>query len=231
MARPKSAVRADVSSLSCGRADFRLSPPRVVSRAASAREKHGAAMITGVFGLPRAGKSTFLSYCVERALSGKPITAGRGSWKVHLTEHTHYNAVYSNFPIYGAQKFDFDDLGRLMFENCLILIDEISLFADSRNWKEFGENLKTFFAMHGHYGCDVLYCSQSMDCDKKIRDRRKRVQDRGGAFSYQSCGIPLTVSICLISGTMKEVPENNADFTIKQYCCVRSRIFLSQSMD
>ena len=202
MACSKSARFADVSSLSCGRADFRLSPPRVVPRAASAREEHGIAMITGIFGLPRAGKSTFLSYCVERALSGKPITAGRGSWKVNLTEHVHYDSVYSNFPIYGAQKFDFDDLGKRMFENCLILIDEISLFADSRNWKEFGEHLKMFFAMHGHYGVDVIYCSQSMDCDKKIRDRTQQYcfVVKSALFSGSSFVVPLIKHMDTVNG-------------------------------
>lgn len=160
-------------------------------------------MITGVFGLPRAGKSTFLAWCAEQALNGKPICAGKRSWKIPLTEHTHYDAVYCNFPLYGCRKFNFDDLGNLMFENCLILIDEIMLFCDSRNWKTFGENLKYFFAMHGHYHVDVIYCSQSFkDCDLKIRDRTQQLCfiRKSGLLNGYSLIIPLIKNMDTVNG-------------------------------
>ena len=110
-------------------------------------------MIYGVFGLPGSGKSTLFAKIAKKALR-------RGE------------NVYSNFYIKGTYKLKFSDLGKRDFRNCTILIDEISLFADSRAWKDFDENLIYFFATHcRHACCDVWWASQSWsDSDKKIRN-------------------------------------------------------------
>jgi hypothetical protein len=89
----------------------------------------------------------------------------------YLGDLDRYDRVYSNFPIFGAYPFNFDDLGEYQFENCLIIIDEIMHYCDSRDWKKFDEKLKYFFSMHRHYNIDIIYCSQSYkDCDLKIRN-------------------------------------------------------------
>lgn len=109
-------------------------------------------MISGVFGLPRSGKTTYLASLAARALR-----KGR--------------KVYTNFYCSGCYTLDFDALGAYDYSDCLILIDEISLFCDCRSWKNYTDNMKYFFALHAHYGVDVVYCSQSYtDCDKKIRN-------------------------------------------------------------
>ena len=57
-----------------------------------------------------------------------------------------------------------------------MLIDEIQLFADSRNFKTFGDNLKYFFSMHRHDKIDIVYASQSFDnVDKRIRSLTDRL--------------------------------------------------------
>lgn len=107
--------------------------------------------INGVIGLPRSGKSTFFAKLAKR-----------------------YNKkgmkVYSNFYIKGCYQLDFDLLGKVCYEDCVMLIDEIALFADCRNFKEFGKDLVYFFTNHGHYNIDIWWASQSIDCDKKIRN-------------------------------------------------------------
>lgn len=127
-------------------------------------------MITGVFGLPRAGKSTFLAYVADCALHHKIAYVGHLFWRTAITERTHYDRIYCNFPIAGTYQLNFDDLGKYDFSNCLILIDEIMLLCDSRNWKTFGDDLKAFIALHGHMGITLVWCSQRYnDCDVKIR--------------------------------------------------------------
>jgi hypothetical protein len=108
-------------------------------------------MITGVFGLPRSGKTTYLAKIAKGYLKkGVP--------------------VYSNFALHGCYKLDFSKLGKENFHDCVILIDEISLICDSRDWKDFTSDLRYFFTNHGHYKCDVIYCSQwYTDTDVKIR--------------------------------------------------------------
>ena len=57
-----------------------------------------------------------------------------------------------------------------------MLIDEIQLFSDSRNFKNFGDNLKWFFSLHRKMKIDIIYCSQSFDnVDKRIRSLTDRL--------------------------------------------------------
>lgn len=109
-------------------------------------------MIQGVFGLPGSGKSTYLAKLAKKA-NNKGVK------------------VYSNFYIKGCYQLDFDDLGQHEYSDCLLLIDEISLFCDCRSWKNFSTDLVYFFTNHRHYNVNIVYCSQSYaDCDKKIRN-------------------------------------------------------------
>lgn len=133
-------------------------------------------MITGVFGLTGAGKSTFLAWCASQALVDKPISCGHFVWKTPLVDNSvRYERVYTNFECPGCYKLNFNDLGRRCFENSLILIDEISLLCDSRNYKEFDDATKYFFTHHRKYNTDVIWCGQSyMDTDIKIRRLTKQ---------------------------------------------------------
>lgn len=109
-------------------------------------------MVQGVFGLPGSGKSTYLAKLAKKSFKK-------------------YDRVYSNFYIRGCYQLDFDTLGLVDYSDCLILIDEISLFCDCRNWKNFNSDMVYFWTNHRHYGVDIVYCSQSYaDCDKKIRN-------------------------------------------------------------
>lgn len=114
-------------------------------------------MISCVFGLPGAGKSTLMAkMCLNSLKHGRP--------------------VYCNFSLAGAHLLDFDDLGKYNFENCLILIDEAMNEADSRGFKTFSPELKYFFSNHRHYGVEVVYFSQAYDdVDKKIRNNTQNL--------------------------------------------------------
>ena len=128
-------------------------------------------MISAIFGLPGSGKSLCLSYIAWRAVNCKSINFHG----FHLST-AKYARVYTNFPFEGAYKLDFESLGKAEYSNCLMLIDEIQLFADSRNFKTFGDNLKYFFSMHRHDKIDIVYASQSFDnVDKRIRSLTDRL--------------------------------------------------------
>lgn len=128
-------------------------------------------MISAIFGLPGSGKSLCLSYIAYRAVNNKSI-----NFHGFNLSTAKYARVYTNFPFEGAYKLDFETLGRAEYNNCLMLIDEIQLFADSRNFKTFGDNLKYFFSMHRHDKIDIVYASQSFDnVDKRIRSLTDRL--------------------------------------------------------
>ena len=124
-------------------------------------------MISGVIGLPSSGKSLVLSYLAYRAINGKSIDF-HGFHCTHFDKQ--YQRVYTNFPFQGAYELDFDSLGFAQYEHCLILVDELQMFADSRNYKNFGDNLKFFFSQHRKFHIDFIYATQSPDTvDKRIR--------------------------------------------------------------
>ena len=105
-------------------------------------------MICGVFGLPRAGKTTFLTYLALEALKGKALHVGHLRWRKKIGEFAPYERVFCNFPLAGTFKLDFDALGVYDFSNSLILIDEIMLVCDSRDWANFRHDLRDFLALH-----------------------------------------------------------------------------------
>lgn len=111
-------------------------------------------MITGIFGVPRCGKTTYLA------------KLARDSHFAHKYDH-----IYSDFPSFYTEPFTFNDLEKYRFPNSLLLIDEITLYADSRDFKSFSRSVKEYVTLHGHENCDIVYfCQDFSRCDKTIRN-------------------------------------------------------------
>ena len=128
-------------------------------------------MISGIFGLPGSGKSLFLGMIADRAVQGKNINFHGLS----LGTLKSYDYVYTNFSCKGCYKLDYDKLGVYNYENCLILVDEIMLLSDARDYKSFTQNLKLFYSEHRKSRCDFIYASQGYkDVDLKIRNRTEQ---------------------------------------------------------
>lgn len=116
-------------------------------------------MITGYFGLPGCGKSTLLARYAQKEI--KRIEKGKSKYK----------RVLCNYYIKGCYKLDFQRLGIDDMSDSLILIDEITLEADSRSFKTFQQHTKEFFILHRKYNIDVIYVTQQWDAvDRKIRE-------------------------------------------------------------
>lgn len=123
-------------------------------------------MICGIFGLPGVGKTLLASWIANRAVEDKNINVHG----FHISTIKHYQRIYTNFPVSGAYKLDFEEIGYAKHENCLMICDEIQLFADSRNFKSFGDELKAFFAEHRKNNIDFIWLSQDpTNADKRIR--------------------------------------------------------------
>ena len=108
------------------------------------------------FGLPGCGKTTLLTYFAKKA-TGK---------------RSPYKHVYSNVGVSvpGVTYIDNDCIVKHELRDALILLDEATLFADSRNYKEFSKEKIYYFLMHRHYNVDLYLFTQQWDgVDRKIR--------------------------------------------------------------
>lgn len=113
------------------------------------------------FGLPGCGKTTLLTYHAVKAVkSGK------------------YRNVYSNvrISVLGVTYIDNSCIGLYDLSDCLLLIDEATLFADSRDHKNFDKGKLTYFLEHRHFNADIILFTQQWDgVDRKIRVITDRV--------------------------------------------------------
>lgn len=115
-------------------------------------------MLICYFGVPGCGKTTLLTKFVAKEL--KKIRKGKSKYK----------QVYTNFYCKGAQVIDFKHLDKYKIYDSLIVLDEITLDADNRKFKQFTDGTRDFFILHRHLGNDVIYATQSYDLvDLKIR--------------------------------------------------------------
>lgn len=113
------------------------------------------------FGLPGSGKTTILA-----KLAYDAIRKGK------------YLNVYSNVPLAmpGVTLIDNECIGQYELRDCLLLIDEATLFADSRAHKEFTKAQTAYFLLHRHRNADIVLFTQQWDgYDKKIRVITDRV--------------------------------------------------------
>lgn len=64
-----------------------------------------------------------------------------------------------------------DDLGDFVpCENSCLLLDEVGMLYDNRNFKNFKPAVRDFFKLQRHYRVVCFLASQTFDIDKKLRD-------------------------------------------------------------
>lgn len=110
-------------------------------------------MIKCYFGVPGVGKSTILV----------------NEYKKNKRKYDHIYTI--NLQIKGVPMITKNELEKYKFTNTLILWDEITMDADNREFKSFSKDLRDFFILHRHLGCDIIYATQNFEnVDKKVRD-------------------------------------------------------------
>lgn len=114
------------------------------------------------FGLPGCGKTTLLTYFAKKFTK-------KGS---------RYKNVYTNvsLSVPGVIYIDNSFIGNYNISDGALLIDEATLFADSRDYKNFGKDKIEYFLLHRHYNVDIYLFTQQWDAvDRKIRVITDRV--------------------------------------------------------
>jgi len=108
-----------------------------------------------VFGKKGSGKSTLMTRLAVNHVMKK-------GWTVYCTERI-------NVP--GVRLFDVSDIGKKSFDtHSLVLVDEVGMIWDNRDFKKFATEVRDWFKLQRHYQCKVYLFSQSFDIDKKLRD-------------------------------------------------------------
>lgn len=113
------------------------------------------------FGLPGCGKTTLMTSLALDAVASK-----------------RYSNVYCNVRIAvpGVTFIDNSCIGKYNLHDGILLIDEATIFADSRDFKAFSKDKVEYFLLHRHFNVDIaLFCQQWDAVDRKIRTITDRV--------------------------------------------------------
>ena len=135
-----------------------------------------------VFGKKGSGKSSYLAKLALKYSKKKYI-------------------IYTNMDdlnIPGCRYIDAKNLGKFVPEpHSVILLDEVGMLFDNRNYKEFKPETRDFFKLQRHYKCIVYLASQSFDIDKKLRDLTDEMFLVSNLFGFLSLIRPITKKITL----------------------------------
>lgn len=127
------------------------------------------------FGLPGSGKTTFAAYLTKR-------------YSKHKID------VYSNYPIKGALRLDTNQIGRIDYSDCLMIIDEASIDYNNRNYKSMPKQAIAWFKMHRHYSTEIAILSQAWnDVDITLRRLCQRY------YVIKKSAIPFFISLVRIN--------------------------------
>lgn len=105
-----------------------------------------------VFGKKGAGKTTYMA-------------------KLACQYHKKGWNIYSNIDLPYARVFDTDYIGVASApENTVLLIDEVGMIWDNRDFKNFKPEVRDYFKLQRHYKHIVYLFSQTFDVDLKLRN-------------------------------------------------------------
>ena len=138
--------------------------------------------------------------------------------KLSIRYRKHGWKVYSDREIPGCYLFDIADFGKVQFPpDSLILVDEVGLIWDNRNFKNFPEHVKRYFKYQRQYRNVVYLFSQSFDVDKKIRDLTDHLYIVSNVLNCFSIARRVTKKITVVhadksaQGESKIVDDYNID--------------------
>lgn len=137
-----------------------------------------------IFGKKGSGKTTYLIRIAKKYLSKKT------PW-----------IIYTNIPdiqLDGVRLIDVENLGDFVpVSNSVLLLDEVGMIWDSRDFKKFKPSVRDFFKLQRHYKVICYLASQTFDIDKKLRDLTDSMILFTHVFNIFSLGRPIKKHIVL----------------------------------
>lgn len=145
-----------------------------------------------IFGKKGCGKTTYLTKLAYKHL--------KNGW-----------LVFSTINIPFAIKISPDIIGKYWFpEKSVLLIDEVGMLWDNRDFKNFKPCVRDWFKYQRHNKVKVYLFSQTFDIDKKLRDLTDSMYLLSNKFRVFSYGKKISKSIVLNNSTA-EAPSNIAE--------------------
>lgn len=132
--------------------------------------------------------------------------SGKSCYLVHeILKHKKKGwIVYSDMPvnISGVRLINFNDLSTFRpVANSLIVLDEVGLSANNRNFKSFSDGMTEYIKLQRHFKVKMIMNSQSFDVDKKIRDCTDSMILQTNLLNCISIGRPIIRSVTLTEPT------------------------------
>lgn len=136
-----------------------------------------------VFGKKGAGKTSYLAKLVQKyRKKGRP--------------------VYSDVPVPGAYKIDAAQIGYIQLpEESVILLDEVGMIYDNRNFKNFKPEVRDYFKLQRHYKHTVYLFSQTWDIDLKLRNLTDEMYLLVNFFGFLTVGKQIKRKIVVVEPT------------------------------
>ena len=149
-----------------------------------------------VFGKKGSGKSTYLVKLARKHL--------KKGWIVY----TNMEELFMP----GVRHFEIKHLGDFVPEaHSLLLLDEVGMIWDNRDFKNFSTQVRDYFKLQRHYQHVVILASQTFDVDKKIRDLADEmylVTKKLRVFSYAKKILRQTVLVEATGQSPSKIDEN-----------------------
>lgn len=119
-------------------------------------------------------------FCTKRYVNPYKLTmvfGKKGSGKTTLMVRLAYMYLEKGWNVYCTERLDgcfyldYSDIGYFQIPpNSVLLIDEVGMIWDNRNFKTFKSEVRDWFKLQRHYKVRVFLFSQTFDVDKKLRD-------------------------------------------------------------
>ena len=129
----------------------------------------------------------------------------KGSGKTTFLAKTAYKYLKKGYPVYsteriaGVKQFHESQIGYVTFpENSVILMDEVGMIWDNRNYKNFKEEVRNYFKFQRHERHTVYLFSQTFDVDVKLRNLTDGLYLCTCKFGWLSIARKISRSVTLV---------------------------------
>lgn len=152
-----------------------------------------------VFGKKGSGKSTYLV-----KLACKYVKKG---WRVYTN--------MDEMCVPGVRHIDIKHLGDFVPESdSVLLVDEVGMIWDNRDYKTFKPQVRDFFKLQRHYHVLCYLASQTFDIDKKLRDLTDGMFLHTCVFRVFSLGKRITRKVVLTQSTSEAESRISEDLVM-----------------